>query len=154
VPRKDDGRVLAKIRAPAAEGATVGFELTAPECHVLQNGMYTVKKLLRLTPDPKHGPRYWVLTGGPIDFRRATEPESGTRFMRTDGGIVHFQMTLRECDARSIEVLAYGFEIYFLSRAPIAFVRTTSTSVATATTKPGCALISTRATTTSSCRAR
>jgi hypothetical protein len=89
----------------------------------LQNGMYTVKKLLRLTPDPKHGPRYWVLTGGPIDFRRATEPEPETRFVRTDGGIVHFQMTLRECGARSIEVLAYGFEVYFPSREPISFVR-------------------------------
>src|SRR4051812_25769003 len=31
----DGGRVLAKVdRAPAAEGATVGFELPAAECHV------------------------------------------------------------------------------------------------------------------------
>jgi hypothetical protein len=89
----------------------------------LQNGLYTVKKLLRLTPDPKHGPSYWVLTGGPIDFRRTAEPDPETRFVRTDRGIVHFQLTLRECDARSIEVIAYGFEVYFPSRDPIAFVR-------------------------------
>jgi hypothetical protein len=89
----------------------------------LHNGMYAVKKLLRLTPDPKHGRSYWVLTGGPIDFRRAAEPDPETRFVRTDGGIVHFHVTLRECDARSIEVLAYGFEVYFPSQDPIAFVR-------------------------------
>lgn len=89
----------------------------------LQNGMYAVKKLLRLTPDPEHGRSYWVLTGGPIDFRRAAEPDPEMRFVRTDGGIVHFHMTLRECDARSIEVLAYGFEVYFPSQDPIPFVR-------------------------------
>jgi hypothetical protein len=86
-------------------------------------GMYAVKRLLRLTPDPKHGRSYWVLTGGPIDFQRTAEPDPETRFVRRDGGIVHFHMTLRECDARSIEVLAYGFEVYFPSRDPIAFVR-------------------------------
>ncbi len=90
---------------------------------VLQNGMHTVKKLLRLTPDPKGRPRCWELTGGPLDFARTAEPDRSTRFVRTDGGIVHFHMTLLERHAQSIEVLAYGFEVYFPSRAPIAFVR-------------------------------
>lgn len=90
---------------------------------VLQNGMYTVKKLLRLTADPKGRPRCWVLTGGPIDFGRVADPDPGARFVRADGGVVHFHMTLLERDVQSIEVLAYGFEVYFPSREPIAFVR-------------------------------
>ncbi|TMQ04604.1 MAG: hypothetical protein E6J90_51025 [Deltaproteobacteria bacterium] len=43
--------------------------------------------------------------------------------MRADGGVVHFAMTLLERDARNVEVLAYGFEVYFPSHDPIAFVR-------------------------------
>jgi hypothetical protein len=97
--------------------------LRAIRDQVLRNGMYTVKKLLRLTPDPEGRPSCWVLTGGPIDFGRTAEPDPDTRFVRTDGGIVHFQMTLLERDARSVEVLAYSFEVYFPSRDPIAFVR-------------------------------
>ena len=90
---------------------------------VLRNGMYTVKKLLRLTPDPEGHPSCWVLTGGPLDFGRTADPDLDTHFVRADGGVVHFAMTLREGDARNVEVLAYGFEVYFPSREPIAFVR-------------------------------
>ena len=97
--------------------------LRAIRDEVLQNGMHSVKKLLRLTPDPNGRPLCWVVTGGPIGFGRVAEPDPETRFVRTDGGIVHFQMTLVERDAGSVEVLAYGFEVYFPSRQPIAFVR-------------------------------
>lgn len=89
----------------------------------LQNGMHTVRQLLRLTPDPKGRPRCWALTGGPRDFGRTTEPRLDAQFVRADGGVVHFHMTLLEGDGRIVEVLAYGFEVYFPSRNPIAFVR-------------------------------
>jgi hypothetical protein len=90
---------------------------------VLRNGMYAVKKLLRLTPDPEGRPSCWVLTGGPLDFGRSAEPDLHTHFVRADGGVVHFAMTMRGDDAGNVEVLAYGFEVYFPSREPIAFVR-------------------------------
>lgn len=97
--------------------------LRAVRDEVLQNGMYALKKLLRLTPDPKGTPRCWVLTGGPLDFGRTKQPGLDTHFVRADGAVVHFHMVLRERDSRSTEILAYGFEIYFPSGAPIAFVR-------------------------------
>jgi hypothetical protein len=90
---------------------------------VLRNGMYTVKKLLRLTPDPNGRTGYWVVTGGPLDFGRTTEPDLDTHFVRSDGGVVHFALTLREGNAGKAEILAYGFEVYFPSQDPIAFVR-------------------------------
>jgi hypothetical protein len=89
----------------------------------LRNGMYAVRKLLRLTPDLKGRPRCWELTGGPLDSDRIPEPHLDTQFVRADGGVVHFHMTLLEGNARMVEVLAYGFEVYFPSRMPIAFVR-------------------------------
>jgi len=85
--------------------------------------MYSVKKLLKLTPDPEERPSCWVLTGGPLDFGRTTEPNIDTHFVRADGGVVHFAMTLSEDHARNSVVFAYGFEVYFPSQKPIAFVR-------------------------------
>lgn len=90
---------------------------------VLRNGEYAVKRLLRLTRDPKEPAQGWLLTGGPHDFGRIAEPKLDTHFVRDDGGVVHFAMTLLERDARTVEVLAYDFEVYFPSREPISFVR-------------------------------
>ncbi|HET7504230.1 MAG TPA: hypothetical protein VFK02_24585, partial [Kofleriaceae bacterium] len=80
----------------------------AIRAQVLQNGMYAVKQLLRLTPDPERRARCWVLTGGPLDFGRTADAALETHFIRADGGVVHFHLTLRETDTGEVDVLAYG----------------------------------------------
>jgi hypothetical protein len=43
--------------------------------------------------------------------------------MRDDGAVVHFALIVREQPGASLDLIAYGFEIYFPSHQPIAFVR-------------------------------
>jgi hypothetical protein len=63
------------------------------------------------------------ITGGPKEFVRATAPELAGHFLRDDGGVVHFALTVREQRGRPLDLIAYGFEVYFPDRQPIAFVR-------------------------------
>lgn len=89
---------------------------------VLANGDYQIGKLLRLSSDGKLG--VVTLTGGPKDFNRLTSAaQIEDRFVRDDGAVIHFSLTLRETQASPIELIAYSFEVYFPSKEPIEFIR-------------------------------
>lgn len=90
----------------------------------LVNGEYDVGKLLRLTARSYSGdPDVFALVGGPKDFTREPSPRRGERFIRDDGAVVHFALTVRERREAPLDLVAYGFEVYFPSQQPIAFVR-------------------------------
>lgn len=91
---------------------------------VLVNGGHDVGRLLRLTAASRSGdPNVFALTGGPKDFRRVEAPQRAERFLRDDGAVIHFALVVRERPAAPLDLVAYGFEIYFPSQLPIAFVR-------------------------------
>jgi hypothetical protein len=87
---------------------------------VLQNGAYQVGKLLRLSSPDHSGIR--TLTGGPKQFKRPPAQKE-THFVRDDGAVVHFSLTIREVPSQPIELVAYGFEVYFPDQEPIRFLR-------------------------------
>jgi hypothetical protein len=88
------------------------------------NGVYDVGQLLRLTAASQSGdPSVFALTGGPKDFTRIDSPRHTERFVRDDGAVVHFALIVREQRERPLDLVAYGFEIYFPSQQPIPFVR-------------------------------
>jgi len=90
----------------------------------LVNGVYDVGKLLRLTEASRSGdPHVFALTGGPKDFGRTDSPQHASHFIRDDGAVIHFSLTVRERRETSLDLIAYDFEIYFPSQQPIAFVR-------------------------------
>ncbi len=92
---------------------------------ILRNGLYDVGRLLRLSEGtPGSNGTSFTLTGGPKDFDRpTTAPAMDGRFVREDGAVIHFALTLLECSERPLELVAYGFEIYFPSGEPISFIR-------------------------------
>jgi hypothetical protein len=91
---------------------------------VLVNGVYDVGQLLRLTASSRSGdPNVFALTGGPKDLRRVDSPKRAERFLRDDGAVIHFALVVRERQEAPLDLVAYGFEIYFPSQQPIAFVR-------------------------------
>lgn len=91
---------------------------------VLVNGVYDVGQLLRLTTASRRGdPHVFALTGGPKDFGRTDSPQHASHFIRDDGAVIHFSLIVRERPETSLDLIAYGFEIYFPSQQPIAFVR-------------------------------
>jgi hypothetical protein len=91
---------------------------------VLANGLYDVGQLLRLTLASPSDPTVFALTGGPKDFRRVVSaPDRRERFVRDDGAVLHFALVVRERQAMPMDLIAYGFEVYFPSDGPIPFVR-------------------------------
>jgi len=91
---------------------------------VLVNGVYDVGQLLRLTPASRSGDlNVFALTGGPKDFGRTGSPQRVSHFIRDDGAVIHFALILRERRDAPLDLVAYGFEIYFPSQHPIAFIR-------------------------------
>jgi len=90
----------------------------------LVNGVYDVGQLLRLTVASRSGdPNVFALTGGPKDFGRTDTPEHVSHFIRDDGAVIHFALIVRERPGAPLDLVVYGFEIYFPSQQPIAFVR-------------------------------
>jgi hypothetical protein len=89
----------------------------------LVNGVYAVGQLLRLSVASRSGdPNVFALTGGLKDFgRAASSPRE--HFMRDDGAVIHFALTVRERRPAPLDLVAYGFEIYFSSKLPISFIR-------------------------------
>jgi len=91
---------------------------------VLKNGVYDAGQLLRLTAASRNGdPTVFALTGGPKDFGRIDSPQRTSHFLRDDGAVIHFALIVRERQGASLDLIAYGFEVYFPSQQPIAFVR-------------------------------
>jgi hypothetical protein len=91
---------------------------------VLANGVYDVGQLLRLTPASQNGdPNVFALTGGPKDFGRTDSPQHTSHFIRDDGAVIHFALVVREQQGAPLDLIAYGFEVYFPLKQPIAFVR-------------------------------
>jgi hypothetical protein len=98
--------------------------LRAIRDEALVNGAYHVGQLLRLTATSRSGdPHVFALTGGPKDLRREASPRREERFLRDDGAVIHFALIVRERQGAPLDLIAYGFEIYFPTRQPIAFVR-------------------------------
>lgn len=90
----------------------------------LVNGAFDVSQLLRLTEASRSGgPDVFALTGGPKDLRRVTSPQRTERFLRDDGAVIHFALIVRERQGNPLDLVAYGFEIYFPSQQPIPFIR-------------------------------
>jgi hypothetical protein len=98
----------------------------AVSSEVLRNGAHDVSKLLRMSEGKVvDGGIVYELIGGPdeIDFIRLTEGISEReRFVRDDGAVIHFRLIILET-SQTIELLTYGYEIYFPTRTPLAFVR-------------------------------
>ena len=92
---------------------------------VLRNGEYDVANLLRLSEGtPSDTGTVFTLTGGPKEFARPTvSVNAREHFVRDDDAVIHFALTLRERHDIPLELIAYGFEIYFPSKEPIWFVR-------------------------------
>lgn len=90
----------------------------------LVNGEYDIGQLFRFTPPSRTGdPDVFALVGGPKDFRRDPSPRRGERFIRDDGAVIHFALTVRQRGGAPLDLVAYNFEVYFPSQQPIAFLR-------------------------------
>jgi hypothetical protein len=93
---------------------------------VLSNGEYDVGTLLQLSEGAPggRGGTFFELVGGPLDFKRLGPGQTTPGcFVREDGAVVHFHLTVLERPGMPIELDSYGFEIYFPERDPISFVR-------------------------------
>jgi hypothetical protein len=119
-----------QVASPLPSTAKQLFQLFSRALHkavheeVLINGAYDVSRLLRLTPGGRSGgPEVFALTGGPKEFSRAVVARPADHFVRDDGGIVHFSLEVRQSHGSALELIAYGFEVYFPDRQPIPFVR-------------------------------
>lgn len=99
----------------------------AIRAEVLQTPAFAVKNLLRQSrPTPsKTGGVLYAIAGGPKEFGRlGGDANPNDRFVRDDGAVIHFSLTVEEAPGeKTLSLYGYDFELYFPSQVPTGFVR-------------------------------
>lgn len=83
---------------------------------VLQGGIEAIYQNVKMAKDKAA----YAITGGIKDFRR--DPQNA-KLIRDDGAWIHFTMTVKWDGKRSLEIIAYDFEIVFVADHKPGFLR-------------------------------